>query len=77
MTMLPPEDHQIESLDAFDLINNLVVNEYDQACYIEKEVLHINFTQGSKNEKESQEDQVEVSTPETNIISPPALKHPT
>ena len=45
MTRLSSEDHHIEGPNAFDFINNSVVNGYDQAYYNENEGLYIDFSQ--------------------------------
>ena len=70
MALLPPQDRHIEGPDVFDLINNLGVNEYNKAYYIEKEGIHVDFAQELEDDEESQEEQVEELTSEIDIASP-------
>ena len=55
MALRPPEEHVISKPDAYDLLNNLVVGNYNQSYYIEKEGLHIDYTLEVDEEEESQE----------------------
>ena len=47
----PLEDHVIYGPNAYNLLNNVELGNYDQAYYIEKEGLHINYVLEDEEEE--------------------------
>ena len=66
--LLPLEERQLEGPDAYDLLNNFIVNEYDQSYYIEKKGLYVDFDPDSKDIEGSQNEKVEELGLEANVV---------
>ena len=57
MALRPPEEHVIFEPDAYELLNNLVIGNYNQEYYIKKKGLQIDFTSKVTDEDEPQEEE--------------------
>ena len=57
MSLHPPEELLIIRPNAYDLDNNLVVNQYGEAYYVGKKSLHIDFIPDADEDEGSQEEE--------------------
>ena len=76
MALRPLEEHVTSIPDVYDLLNNMVVGNQDQAHYIEKEGLHINSTPEDDKEDPAEEEAEDIPPQEETNDNPPSSSNP-
>ena len=77
MVLRTLEEHVISRLDAYDLLNNVDVGNYDQVYYIEKEGLPINFILEVEDEEDSSGEDAEDDLPQEQMkVNPLGYSNP-